>query len=241
MDSALMAATVTAAVGFVTAAISVVKLINDKESKVTDYRQAWALSARASISDLVSTINAYAKELFDQKGIEVALQDADRKASQFDPPPSHLTQKVEWRQSQIDSSFERCKNHLHKIQAAYCSAQLHFKSNDLRFSGIEDAFSLCQDRIKALRMSTEREDWPRLCNAIHESAQTISSRSRDLLDSEWKDTKKGEKAYQWAVRSSIGLLVVALVVVCILIYKVFGEEPRAVKSDVSTRVIFLVK
>lgn len=240
MDSALMAATVTAAVGFVTAAISVVKLINDKESKVTDYRQAWALSARASISDLVSTIKAYSKELYDQKDAEVSLQVAKRRIFEFDQVPSYLSQDIAWCQKQIDSSFDRCKNHLHKIQMAYSSAELHFKSNDPRFLSIEQEFSLCQERIKSLRMSTNRAEWAYLRDAVQESARSISSRSRDLLDCEWNDTKKGEKAYQWAVRISI-FLIFAAPVAGYLFVSQFHDEPKTVKSDVSTNIIFLVK
>ena len=58
MDKILLTAFLTALAGFVTAALSIVKLVNEKESKTTEFRQAWTDSARKALADLIAKINS---------------------------------------------------------------------------------------------------------------------------------------------------------------------------------------
>lgn len=60
MDKILLTAFLTALAGFITAALSIVKLVNEKESKTSEYRQLWTDSVRKALSDLIGNINARA-------------------------------------------------------------------------------------------------------------------------------------------------------------------------------------
>jgi len=51
-DRILVTLFVSVLVAFVTAALSIVRLVNDKEGKTTDYRQAWTDSVRKSLESV---------------------------------------------------------------------------------------------------------------------------------------------------------------------------------------------
>jgi hypothetical protein len=63
MDKIFLTAFLSALAGFITATLSIVKLVNEKESKTTEYRQAWTDSLRKSFAELIGLINAQAGNL----------------------------------------------------------------------------------------------------------------------------------------------------------------------------------
>lgn len=67
MDKVLLTAFLTALAGFITAALSIVKLVNEKESKTTEYRQAWTESVRTAMAELIAKINAKASTMVSAK------------------------------------------------------------------------------------------------------------------------------------------------------------------------------
>ncbi|QVE15078.1 MULTISPECIES: hypothetical protein [Pseudomonas] len=70
MDKILLTAFLTALAGFITAALSVVKLVNEKESKTTEFRQSWTESARAALSDLIAKLNFHVTNVVHVKDLK---------------------------------------------------------------------------------------------------------------------------------------------------------------------------
>ena len=58
-DINIIAVIASLLVGGMTAIFSYVKLINDKEQKTTDFRQAWTDSVRKDLSALISSLSSY--------------------------------------------------------------------------------------------------------------------------------------------------------------------------------------
>jgi len=69
MDKILLTVFLSALAGFITAALSIVKLVNEKESKTSDYRQAWTETARTAFSELIASINSLAALLASNKKV----------------------------------------------------------------------------------------------------------------------------------------------------------------------------
>jgi len=63
MDKILLTAFLSALAGFITAILSIVKLVNEKESKTTDYRQNWTDSVRGELANLIGLLNAQAAQI----------------------------------------------------------------------------------------------------------------------------------------------------------------------------------
>lgn len=55
---------------FITAVVSFVKLVNDKEARVSDHRQEWTTSARDALADLISKVSALS-DFFAERSVSV--------------------------------------------------------------------------------------------------------------------------------------------------------------------------
>lgn len=124
--------------GLVTAALSIVKLVNDKESKTTDYRQDWCNSVRKSVAELISNINATASLIVnhgrDGENLEALLKANHSTAGAWSEKDAairdHLT-------SRIAESIGQIRTLRRELFQAYAFTRLHFKPEDPSFLPIE--------------------------------------------------------------------------------------------------------
>jgi hypothetical protein len=214
MDKVFLGAFLSSLVGFLTAAISVVKLVNEKESKTTDYRQAWTTSARQNLSDLISNLNLYANnilrrydaiEQFTHHLVKENKDDTDEALQ------SHFEKSV--------TAYNTIQHELRtKIQQSYSLARLHFKPNDLSFSRIENKFDIIMAlfaEIKPLLDQYRDSELPTHIEKIHTHVSELTDFSRDILKTEWEAVKKGEKSYQYTKNLAIwggGTLFLTLII-----------------------------
>lgn len=132
MDKVLLTAFLSALAGFITAVLSIVKLVNEKESKTTDYRQAWTDSARKSLAELIGRINAQAGTI--NNGVEAierflkSLKESnDKSDDEVKKRIADLDESV-FKETQI--AFRELRR---EIYESYALTRLHFKPNDLSY------------------------------------------------------------------------------------------------------------
>lgn len=211
MDKILLTAFLTALAGFITAALSIVKLVNEKESKTTEFRQAWTDSVRSALAELIAKINSKASTLMSSRRIFVQitkLQKDDEGATDFEKE-----MKKEWLDYQrkalkvsADTSNELTK----EIHHAYAKVRLHFKPDDVVFSRVEQKIEFCMSKFSELLNEKDSEKWGVIKEQIHSAANEITSFSRSILKSEWETVKLGEPAYKttkkWSIRICVFML-----------------------------------
>jgi hypothetical protein len=210
-DKYLLAAFITALIGFITAAMSVVRLVNDKESKTTDYRQAWTDSLRTSFATLLAKIELLTSTQV--RYIETAnlLHKLDQVGTDKEKDAKDYHIKV---LTELRGSMARINEELH---TAYALTRLHFKPNDLSFARVEHKFDSISDLLDRLS-KTEAPDGhaarQQFIGAIRISISELTGFARDILKTEWEAVKRGEKAFQTTKRWSLiagGMALVTLV------------------------------
>lgn len=216
MDKVLLTVFLSALAAFITAALSIVKLVNEKESKTSEYRQAWTETVRAAFSDLIANINALPGLYFSDWKISKSL--------------NSLRDKYKDMQGDVESSDDRrLSDHLQSmlienskemlvvrkaIYESYALVRLHFKPNDLSFHRVEQKFELIQGLFRQL--GAEQDDAKRAAirENIYSGSNELSGFARDILKVEWETVKKGEPAYKktkkWSVAISIAMLFVLI-------------------------------
>lgn len=203
MDKILLTAFLSALAGFITAVISIVKLVNEKESKTTDYRQAWTDSVRKAFADLIANINAQASRMVS------AVADIEK-----------LNNLHAKQQGAEDEGTKRVRDHFEKLVAdhrkavhdnkraiyeCYALARLHFKPNDLSFNRIEQKFDVLEGMLNEIgKLENSETVRAEMRQKIHAGANEITGYARDILKTEWETVKRGEPAYERTKRWSIG-------------------------------------
>lgn len=209
MDKILLTAFLTALAGFITAALSIVKLVNEKESKTTEYRQAWTDSLRTSLSELIGKINALAaiasigggnRTHFLKLMTEGKSEDPDVEEARKDAIKIH---QDNWKDATKDQKLLQ-----QEIYQAYAKVRLHFKPDDVSFSRIEQKFERCMDLIAKIRSSEKHGRRSKWREQVHASANEITAFSRNILKQEWETVKLGEPAYKKTKSWSIWICVV---------------------------------
>lgn len=212
MDKILLTAFLTAFAGFITAALSIVKLVNEKESKTTDYRQQWTESVRESLAELIGKLNSFASLISQNKKNEYAyltLESAKINSNNKEPlnSVSDLAKKI------IQDSENAERETLKEIYQAYSKSRLHFKVDDDGFKNLEHKFDLCiikADEIRSIKFSKDGLDEAHLKKLewqIYTATSDMSDIARQLLKREWETVKKGEPAYKNTKRWSFGALI----------------------------------
>lgn len=200
-DKVLLTVFVSILVGFLTAAMSIVRLVNDKESKTTDYRQAWTDSLRKCLASLISNINTLASltasRMSSADGIGELI---DHEIENKDPKIQAIAEKT---RAYLDKRILEEDEHIREIRRAmhesYSLTRLHFKPNDLSFSRIEQKFDVIVELFSKLQSLTEKEDEGErkaLRERIRAESNELTAFSRDILKTEWEAVKRGELAYQ---------------------------------------------
>lgn len=240
-DKVLLAIFLSVLAGFFTAALSIVKLVNDKENKTTDYRQAWTDSLRKCFADLISNINLLASCLADK---HLSLDDANELAAQTleqEGKEKSIPEFAKNLGSYFDKRIHDQSAHIQELQRnlhqSYALTRLHFKPNDLSFSRVEQKVDVIVEMLQKLTSMRGKEvaaDRLVLREKLHAAATELTGYSRDILKTEWEAVKKGEKAYQrtktWSIVSGGIALFVLIIFGMVTAWKILRNEQRPLQE-----------
>ena len=230
MDKILLTAFLSSLAGFLTAVLSIVKLVNEKESKTTEYRQAWTDSVRKSFSELIGLLNAQVANLNSARKDRLNLI----KFLSTNPEEGHeelhsrAADFSETRLKERQASASEMRRELYKV---YAFTRLHFKPDDLSFNRVEQHFNLIMTYLTELE-DAEDERAATLQEKVHAAADEITSYSRNILKTEWETVKKGERAYQLTKQWSIaGSIVMLFILVSIGTHAVISMWKESIKTQ----------
>lgn len=200
MDKILLTAFLSALAGFITAILSIVKLVNDKESKTTDYRQGWTDSVRTSFANLVALINSSASEIARAKGTTSTLV---RLLGNSDMKDADRARGLDFNEKLLQEEHKRIRDTRGALYEAYALTRLHFKPNDLSFNRIEQKFDVAMSLLNDLGKEDKEPEQQALKERIHAVAAEITDYGRDILKDTWETVKRGEPAYRSTIKWSI--------------------------------------
>ncbi|MNY19458.1 hypothetical protein D3C86_1528950 [compost metagenome] len=238
MDKILLTAFLTALAGFITAALSIVKLVNEKESKTTEYRQAWTDSVRGALAELIAKINSQASSVVGARKLGLQLEKIVKdvqNASEFEKELKRDT--AEFFRKAFKDGLDNANSLNQEIHHAYAKVRLHFKPDDLSFNRVENKFEYCMSKIADLKVERDVEKLQALKEQIHSAANEITAFSRSILKAEWETVKLGEPAYKRTKKWSIWICVVMLfVLLTIGVHAVisYGKASSSAVSSLST-------
>lgn len=219
-DRLIIAAFVSVLVGFVTAVLSIVRLVNDKESKTTDYRQGWTDSLRTCVADLISNINTLAGEIVRRIESVDKLDGLRKEDKTFDPKDKVLHDLLVKTIADHDSHIRDLRQ---KMYQSYALARLHFKPNDETFTPLENKFDVIVeniDKMEKLVGSSNLPDRLVVREKIFSDVMEITGYARFILKTTWETVKRGEKAYEltkkWSFRGG------ALALITLLLFGLFA-------------------
>lgn len=232
-DKYLLVAFVTALIGFITAAMSVVRLVNDKESKTTDYRQAWTDSLRTSLATFLAKIQALTNTQL--RYIEQAnlLQAFDAVGTEKQKDAKEYNIKVH---TELTAALARLSEELH---TAYALTRLHFKPNDLSFARVEHKFDHISDLLERLKKTdgadaTAQAARQQLVGQISVASAELTAFARDILKTEWEAVKRGENAYQttkrWSLIAGGVTLLILLIFGAVALWSAGTSNPEVMRS-----------
>lgn len=215
MDKILLTVFLSALAGFITAILSIVKLVNEKESKTTDYRQSWTESVRAELADLIGLLNTQAHNLMGHKNNIEAFVSIHSIEAPVDTNADKIKAGAAAHASEtLKSGVPNIRETRQRIYQSYARARLHFKPDDLSFSRVEQQFAVVIGLLKELEDSEEKEVRGVLREKVHSATNEMTGFCRNILKGEWEHVKKGERAYQltkkWSIAGSIVMFFILL-------------------------------
>ena len=229
MDKILLTAFLSALAGFITAIISIVKLVNEKESKISEYRQAWTDSARQNLADLIGLIHAQAGTTANLRSNSKSFSDLLK----FEPSAEESAKigpVIDYVKDSMKEQQSHRREMIKEIYITYSKTRLHFKVDDLSFARIEHTFSRIMEMFDKLVDEQEKEERAKIKEKIHAAADELTTFSRLILKTEWEIVKKGEKAFQttkqWTIYGSIVMLFVLLAIGTHAVISMWKENIR---------------
>ena len=218
MDKMLLTVFLSALVGFITAVVSIVKLVNEKESKTTDYRQEWTNSVRRAFADLIAHINAQVVHMVNQATNISAIDNSFKGKNTDKDGLSELHKRTLDIGEDALREFRKDITETRKaIYEAYAFTVLHFKPNDLSFHRVEHKFDIIKAAFDELaNVDLDEIKQTELKGKIYSATNEISNYARDILESEWETVKQGEPAYKltkkWSIWCSVVMLFILLAI-----------------------------
>lgn len=209
MDKVLLTAFLSALAGFITAILSIVKLVNEKESKTTDYRQAWTESVRTAFANLIANINSQAAQINAAATLREML--GKQNAGNGKGENERFLAFNEARLKDLQEKSSETRRHIYE---SYASVRLHFKPNDLSFNRVEQKFDSAITLINSIQDQNEAHERAAIKERVNAISDEITGFARDILKTEWETVKKGEPAYRktkkWSVTTSIVMLFILI-------------------------------
>lgn len=211
MDKVLLTAFLTALAGFITAALSIVKLVNEKESKTTDYRQAWTESVRGALAELIAKINSLATTVVGAKKLSASHERLMKEHSKAEGPEKEVKKSLaDFHREAFKDGLYRANLLTQEVYHAYSRVSLHFKPDDLSFSRIEHKFDYCRTKLAELKEEADIQKLGVIKEQVHSAANDITNMSRGILKTEWETVKLGEPAYKSTKKWSVWCCIVML-------------------------------
>ncbi|HCS64832.1 MAG TPA: hypothetical protein DIW64_12580 [Cellvibrio sp.] len=206
MDKILFFTIVGLFSAFITAVIGFTKLINDKESKVSEFRQEWTNTIRHTLAELVSCFRVFF-ELAEKSCQRAALCETvstELSSMKHDSVEYKIKNEALLHNKVMLEKFGEeiieTKRNIHKNVAL---TLLHFKPNDSDFLHIEGKINAILSIISDFKNKSDKEDKDeRLKKIISKGneAETlcrdILSLSRHVMKYEWERIKGGEENYK---------------------------------------------
>ena len=212
MDKILLTAFLSALAGLISFILSIVKLVNDKESNTTDYRQSWTDSVRESLADLISKINIHASETSHLATVREKL--AEQLSNNSENQQSWEVKVKDLFENSFKESSLKIRESRKELYQAYSFTRLHFKPNDISFNRIEQKFDVVMTLLQELsEASKDKAERATLKEKVHATADEITGYARDILKCEWEIVKRGEPAYQRTKRLSLWSGAIMLLVI----------------------------
>ncbi len=209
MDKVLLTAFLTALAGFITAALSIVKLVNEKESKTTECRQSWTDSVRSALAELIAKINAQASTLVSARKTHAIYERLMREYAKVDESEKELKKSLaDFNLSAFKDGLDRANLQTQEVYHSYSKVCLHFKPDDLSFSRVEHKFDFCRAKLSELKEEKDLQKLGAIKEQVHSATNEITMMSRSILKSEWETVKLGEPAYKTTKRWSVWICVV---------------------------------
>lgn len=209
MDKILITAFLSALAGFITAVLSIVKLVNEKESKTTDYRQSWTDSVRAELAALIGLMNAQASHVARankaaEKLVKLKTTTPEEEHKDFHHSASeHVLHSLKENQALVRETRQ-------SIYQSYARARLHFKPDDISFSRVEQHFNVVMGLLEKIEATSELAEVNGLKEKVHSACNEMTGFCRHILKTEWETVKRGERAYEltkkWSIAGSIVML-----------------------------------
>lgn len=202
--SAVIAALIAGAFAFFS-------LVVTKETKVSEFRQAWIDALRAEISTYISRLRAVSN-----LGKYIHEQPVEDKYN-----PDLLRERSRMYEEALSS---------------YNSILLRINPNEKK----QEAHELNTEFLKALR-TAQRFYEAGHAEALEENLETLGSTAAPLLKYEWDRVRRGEPAYVWSKHTALaiaiggGVCAIVLLVVAIVYMPVQNEhDAKASASATST-------
>lgn len=237
MDKILFGAYLSVLAAFITAAVSIVKLVNEKESKTTDYRQSWTDSVRSALSQLIGSISLQSSYLHNRTDLLNNLikthstnAEPDQAATK-EAVLAYLTESLKELNTLI---LENRQN----IQKYYALTSLHFKPNDEVFLKIEHKYEQVEDLLQKLVDAKEPEkegDRREYKEKVSTAVTELTNTSRYILKTEWEHVKSGESAYRRTKAWSqyIGIATFAILVFCGIYMLAYNQAQNNIPAIIS--------
>ncbi|MCG5077438.1 hypothetical protein [Paraburkholderia tagetis] len=240
MDKLVLSLLLSLLAGFLTAVGTFVKLVNDKESKVTEFRQEWTDSARHALANVVSQLRYFCSLATEQATLD---SDFDRLVGKFPKPDQSVSVEVSLVQSILESQIKEreslrlaFRENREAIHSAYALAKLHFKPGDSEFLHVQNQIDQALSIVDGWKPRND-ESSDALRAKMDLLVEGLTSQSRSILKGEWEKIKGGEPSYKqtriWAKRGGLAGAGALAVLLCW-----FGVEALLNWKEASDRHAF---
>lgn len=216
MDKILITAFFSALAGLIAAIMAIVKLINEKEGKTSQYRQEWTISVRNCLANLVAKINSLSRSMLYLKKLSAkidALYKIEPKSEKESTKVSKAIDFIENRINQVQDDILVTRKEIHE---AFAQASLHFKPNDDSFKPVEEVFAKIMALFYGMGEKTEPAEVEKDILLLKKLSDDINNACRVILKQVWEDIKKGEPTYittkRWAFVSVAVMTVILFVI-----------------------------
>lgn len=227
MDRILISTLFALLAAFLTAVVSFVKLVNDKEAKISDFREQWTTSARQSLAELTSKLLAIA-HILDERASR-SNKCTNISTHLLKAGSTHekemLDLALEYESKMLEKTNEVRRELTQDIHHSNQLARLHFKLNDPDTAGLEYKIDSAIELITSIEtngITSNEERVKEITSKVRIICAEISMLSRTVIKNEWEKVKRGEPTYaktkQAAKWSVVTFFLIFLVTICIHAY-----------------------
>lgn len=246
MEKIVFGAYLSVLAAFLAAAASIVKLVNDKESRTTDYRQSWTESVREALSNLIGSVSLHVSQLNSRAGALRKLNEIFLKIEK-NPDNSDLQAGKKFQIDRLESINKSILENRKEIERYYALASLHFKPHDEVFNQVEAGYKKIEDIFS--KLSGSPDDVPdnlrvELTGKVETEVSGLIAASRHILKREWENVKAGELAYRrtkaWSLYigvSAFAILIVVGIYMTAYVQLKIGASSGEVRSPVAVNEV----